>query len=64
MMRIVAGFVALAAGVGGAAMVVGPEQVSDALKLTPDDRIVLGMRIGGALVVVGAAVSLYRVVRG
>lgn len=64
MYRIVAGFVALAAGVGGAAMVAGPEQVSDALKLTPDDKILIGMRVGGALVVVGAAISLYRVVKG
>lgn len=64
MIRLISGFVAVAAGVGGAAMVVGPEQVSDALKLTPDDKTVLTMRIGGALVVMGAVVSLWRVVKG
>lgn len=59
-MRALAILVALSSGVGGAALVVGPEQVSDALHLPPDDRLVLAMRVGGVLVVIGSAISLMR----
>lgn len=61
--RLLSGFVAVSAGAGGLAMVMGPEQVSDALKLKPDDRVTTAIRVGGALVLVGAVVSLARALR-
>ncbi len=59
-MRILAIMIAVSSGIGGAALVVAPEQVSDALHLPPDDRIVLAMRVGGVLTVVGAGLALMR----
>ncbi len=61
--RVLMGFMAVASGVGGAALVMAPEQVSDALHLPPDDRVVLAMRVGGALVVVGALIGVVRAIR-
>lgn len=62
-MKILAAFVAVSSGIGGAAMVLAPEAVSDAVHLPPDDRIAIAIRVGGALVVVGALIGIIRAVR-
>lgn len=63
MYRAIAFFVAASAGVGGAAMVIKPENVSDAVGLPPDDRVAIAIRVGGVLVLLGAAISALRVLR-
>jgi hypothetical protein len=62
-MRAVALFVSVAAGVGGLAMVAAPDKVSDAVGLTPDDRVALALRVGGALVLLGAVVGGWQALR-
>lgn len=60
---MIAAVFALATGIGGAAMTISPETVSDALHFPPDDRIALGIRIAGVVVVLASAVGVYRALR-